>query len=123
GLRRLAPHPAPRGGGGMTALTSASQTARGLGALRASGVFIGRSLRHSLRDGEGLVTAVALPVVLLLMFTYVFGGAIIADGYIDFVVPGVILNCDGFGASSVDVAVNLDASHGSWLRFRYIHLP
>lgn len=102
----------------MTALTSAPQSDRGVGALRASIVFIGRSLRHSLRDGEGLTTAVALPVILLLMFTYVFGGAIIADGYIDFVVPGVILTCAGFGAASVAVSVNRDVTLGAMRRFR-----
>lgn len=107
----------------MTALTSAPQTPRGVGALRSSSVFIERSLRHSLRDGEGLVTAVALPVVLLLMFTYVFGGAIIADGYIDFVVPGVILTCAGFGASSVAVAVNRDTTQGAMRRFRTMPIP
>lgn len=107
----------------MTALTSAPpssrlESARGAGALRSSIVFIGRSLRHSLRDGEGLLMAIALPVLLLLMFTYVFGGAIIADGYIDFVVPGVILTCAGFGASAVAVSVNRDMTLGAMRRFR-----
>lgn len=94
------------------------RSARGVGALRSSSVFIGRSLRHSLRDGEGLLMAIALPVLLLLMFTYVFGGAIIADGYLDFVVPGVILTCAGFGASSVAVSVNRDVTLGAMRRFR-----
>lgn len=107
----------------MTALTSTPpsarpESARGVGALRSSSVFIGRSLRHSLRDGEGLMMAIALPVLLLLMFTYVFGGAIGGDGYIDFVVPGVILTCAGFGASSVAVSVNRDVTLGAMRRFR-----
>lgn len=107
----------------MTALTPAAPSARpasarGVGALRSSSVFIGRSLRHSLRDGEGLMMAIALPVLLLLMFTYVFGGAIIAEGYLDFVVPGVILTCAGFGASSVAVSVNRDVTLGAMRRFR-----
>lgn len=95
-----------------------AQRVRGTGPLRSSAVLIGRSLRHSLRDGEGLVMAVALPVMMLLLFTYVFGGAILEDGYIDFVVPGVILTCAGFGASSVAVAVNRDLHLGAMRRFR-----
>lgn len=91
---------------------------RGVGPLRAGAVFIGRSLRHSLRDGEGLLMAVVLPVLLLLLFTYVFGGALVVDGYVDFVVPGVVLTCAGFGASSVAVAVNRDVTLGAMRRFR-----
>lgn len=112
----------------MTSLTTAPPRTRpprdedprrlGTGALRSSAVFIGRSLRHSLRDGEGLLIAVALPVMLLLLFTYVFGGAIISEGYVDFVVPGVILTCAGFGAASVAVSVNRDVTLGAMRRFR-----
>lgn len=95
----------------------------GVGVGRASSVFIGRSLRHSLRDGEGLLMAIALPVIMLLMFTFVFGGAIQAEGYIDFVVPGVILVCAGFGASSVAVSVNRDITRGAMRRFRTMPIP
>ncbi|WP_420114727.1 ABC transporter permease [Pseudactinotalea sp.] len=107
----------------MTTLTSPHTAERGVGALRASGIFIGRSLRHSLRDGEGLMMAVALPVLLLLVFTYVFGGAILEQGYVDFVVPGVILTCAGFGASSVAVAVSRDVTQGAMRRFRTMPIP
>lgn len=102
----------------MTALTAAPNADRGAGPLRSSGIFIGRSLRHSLRDGEGMIMAIALPVLLMLVFTYIFGGAIQAAGYVDFVVPGVILICAGFGASSVAVAVNRDVTLGAMRRFR-----
>ncbi|MEZ5086159.1 MAG: ABC transporter permease [Tessaracoccus sp.] len=91
---------------------------RGIGTIRSSIVFIGRSLTHSLRDGEGTLMAIALPVLLMLMFTFIFGGAIQADGYVDFVVPGVILICAGFGASSVAIAVNRDVTQGAMRRFR-----
>jgi ABC-2 type transport system permease protein len=53
-----------------------------------------------MRDGEGLLLAIVLPVMLMLLFTVVFGGAIDAGGkYVDFVVPGIIVLCSGFGAS------------------------
>lgn len=86
--------------------------------LRSSGIFIRRSLMLSLRDGEGLLMAIALPAMLMLMFTVVFGGAIQGEGYIDYIVPGIILTCAGFGASSTAVSVSRDMTAGAMLRFR-----
>lgn len=86
-------------------------------------VFVGRSLRHSLRDGESLLMAVMLPVMLMLMFTWVFGGAIDPTGaYVDYVVPGIILTCAGFGASSTAVYVANDMRTGIIDRFRTMPL-
>ena len=90
-----------------------------LGGLSAEGVFVGRSLRRSLRDGESLLMAILLPVMLMLMFTWIFGGAIDpSGGYVDFVVPGIILTCAGFGASSTAVYVATDMTAGIIDRFR-----
>ncbi|GGD87367.1 ABC transporter permease [Microbacterium murale] len=87
--------------------------------LTAELVFVGRSLRHSLRDGESLLMAIMLPVMLMLMFTWVFGGAIDPSGaYVDYVVPGIILTCAGFGASSTAVYVANDMRTGIIDRFR-----
>jgi ABC-2 type transport system permease protein len=81
--------------------------------------FIVRSLRHSFRDPEGFILAVVLPVMLMLLFTFVFGGAISDDGrYVDYVVPGVILLCAGYGAASTAVAVATDMTNGVINRFR-----
>jgi ABC-2 type transport system permease protein len=82
-------------------------------------IFTGRSVRHSLRSIDAIVTAIALPVLLMLMFVYVFGGAIAPDGdYVDYVVPGLILLCAGFGSASTAVAVNDDMTGGVIDRFR-----
>ncbi|WP_435742727.1 ABC transporter permease [Microbacterium sp. PMB16] len=89
----------------------------------AESVFVGRSLRHSLRDGESLLMAILLPVMLMLMFTWVFGGAIDPSGaYVDYVVPGIILTCAGFGASSTAVYVANDMRTGVIDRFRTMPL-
>lgn len=97
---------------------------RGVGPLTASGIFVGRSMRHSLRDGEGLLLAIVLPVMLMLLFTVVFGGAIDAGGdYVDFALPGIIVLCSGFGASSVAVSVNRDITGGAMQRFRSLPIP
>lgn len=91
--------------------------------IAAETVFIGRSLRHSLRDGESLLMAIMLPVMLMLMFTWVFGGAIDPSGaYVDYVVPGIILTCAGFGASSTAVYVANDMRTGIIDRFRTMPL-
>lgn len=98
---------------------TAPSTIRPASALSTQLIFIGRSLRHSLRDPEALIMAIAMPVIMMLLFTYVFGGAIQKDGqYIDYVVPGVVLLCAGFGAASTAVAVCRDLTNGVIRRFR-----
>lgn len=82
-------------------------------------VFVGRSLRHSARNAEALLMAILLPVLLMLLFTYVFGGALDPSGdYVNYVVPGIILLCAGFGAASTAVDVSTDATSGIMDRFR-----
>ncbi|WP_413450112.1 ABC transporter permease [Georgenia phoenicis] len=102
----------------MSALTAAP-TARPLRPGTEEAVFVGRSLRHSLRNVEALLMAVLLPVLLMLLFVYVFGGAIDpGGGYVDYVVPGIILLCAGYGAASTAVDVATDAASGIMDRFR-----
>ena len=87
--------------------------------MTASLTFVGRSLRHSIRSVDALLTAVLLPVAILLMFVYVFGGAIDTNGrYVDYVVPGIIVLCAGFGSASTAVAVAVDMTTGVIDRFR-----
>jgi ABC-2 type transport system permease protein len=94
-----------------------------IGGITAERVFIRRSLLHSLRDGESLLMAVLLPVMLMLMFTFVFGHAIDpSGGYVDYVVPGIVLLCAGFGASSTAVYVADDMQAGIIDRFRTMPL-
>lgn len=111
---------APRSGASALPAPSPRPRLRG---LTAEAVFVGRSLRHSLRDGESLLMAIMLPVMLMLMFTWVFGGAIDPSGaYVDYVVPGIILTCAGFGASSTAVYVANDMRTGIIDRFRTMPL-
>jgi ABC-2 type transport system permease protein len=87
--------------------------------------MVGRCLRRSVRDPEAFFTALALPVVLMLLFVYVFGGAFsgglggnATGGYVDYVVPGLIVLCAGFGAGTTAVAVATDMTSGIVDRFR-----
>jgi len=91
--------------------------------ITAESVFVRRSLLHSLRDGESLSMAIMLPVMLMLLFTFVFGNAIDPSGkYVDYVVPGIILLCAGFGAASTAVYVARDLQTGIIDRFRTMPL-
>lgn len=84
-------------------------------------VMIGRCVRRSLRDPEAFITALMLPVILMLLFVYIFGGAFAAEGggrYAQYVVPGLIVLCAGQGAGTTAVAVALDMSSGIVDRFR-----
>ncbi|UFU05409.1 ABC transporter permease [Ruania halotolerans] len=88
-----------------------------LGAVDA--IFIARSLRHSIRNVDAMLMAVLLPVILMLLFVYVFGGAFDPSGdYVNYVVPGIILLCAGFGASSTAIDVAGDKASGIMDRFR-----
>jgi ABC-2 type transport system permease protein len=92
-------------------------------ALTDTRVMITRCVRRSLRDPEAFFTALMLPVVLMLLFVYVFGGAMNtggphAGGYANYVVPGLIVLCAAFGAGTTSVAVATDMSSGIVDRFR-----
>ena len=81
--------------------------------------MIARNVRRSLRDPEAFFTALMLPVILMLLFVYVFGGAMRTSGkYVDYVVPGLIVLCAGIGAGTTAVAVATDMTNGIVDRFR-----
>lgn len=90
-----------------------------LAALDDAGLMIGRSLRHNVRALDTLLVNVLLPVFMLLLFVYVFGGAITVDGrYLNYVVPGIVLLCSGYGAAGTAVPVAQDMTTGAIDRFR-----
>ncbi|MCL3860931.1 ABC transporter permease [Actinotalea sp. K2] len=88
-------------------------------ALRDTSTMIGRSVRRSTREIDTLLLSILLPVMVMALFVYVFGGAITPEGgYVDYVVPGVILLCAGYGAAQTAVAVAGDMAEGIVDRFR-----
>jgi ABC-2 type transport system permease protein len=94
--------PLPRTGPGTAALAMA-----------------GRCVRLTARDVESLITSLMLPVMLMLLFVYLFGGAIdTGERYVTYVVPGVILLCAGFGAAQTAIGVARDMAGGAIDRFR-----
>jgi ABC-2 type transport system permease protein len=79
----------------------------------------GRCLRLSRRNPEALLTSLMLPVMLMLLFVYLFGGAIeTGTRYVTYVVPGLLLLCAGYGASITAVSVANDMRGGIVDRLR-----
>ncbi|WP_431963553.1 ABC transporter permease [Nocardia sp. bgisy134] len=97
-----------------------SPALRVLRTVQDSGTMLDRNLRHTLRSPDTMIMTIALPVMILLMFVYVFGGAMdVGPGaYIDYVVPGIILLCAGFGAATTAVSISTDVAEGIVDRFR-----
>lgn len=88
-------------------------------ALRDSGAMIGRSLRHGVRNVDAMIMAAVLPVVMMVLFVYVFGGAIdTGTAYVTYVVPGIVLLCASFGSATTAVSVCNDMVTGIIDRFR-----
>lgn len=101
----------------MSELTATTTPARPAFADWAA--MAGRSLRMARRNVDVLLTSLLLPVLLMLLFVYLFGGAIqTGTRYVTYVVPGVLLLCAGFGASMTAVSVTTDMTGGIIDRFR-----
>jgi len=82
-------------------------------------VMTGRAVRLSLRNLDALLTSFLLPVMVMLLFVYLFGGAIqTGTDYVTYAVPGVLVMCASYGASLTAVAVSQDMSRGIVDRFR-----
>src|SRR5258708_27776402 len=92
--------------------------------LMAFPVMAARCVRLSRRSIDAMITALMLRVILMLLFVYVFGGAILPGGkYVSYLVPGVLLLCAGFGAASTAVSVCQDMTGGIVDRLRLLDLP
>ena len=84
-------------------------------------VLTRRNLVVSLRTPELVVAAALLPVMFVLLFRYVFGGSIHIAGYphyVDYLIPGVMVQTALFGGSSSAAGVAEDLSKGVTDRFR-----
>ena len=83
-------------------------------------VMARRNLLHIVRLPQLLVFATIQPVMFVLLFRFVFGGAIhVAHGsYVDYLIPGVMIQTVVFGATSTAVGLAQDMSEGIIDRFR-----
>lgn len=78
-----------------------------------------RALRLTRRRLDALMMSLIMPIMLMLVFVYLFGGAIqTGSKYVTYVVPGVLLLCAGFGAATTAVSVSNDLTGGVIDRLR-----
>jgi ABC-2 type transport system permease protein len=83
------------------------------------GAMIGRELRRTIRSVDILITALALPALIMCVFVIAFGGAVERDGeYVQYVVPAILILCAGFGSAITAVSVAKDMGAGIIDRFR-----
>src|SRR5690349_4388141 len=96
-------------------------------ALRDSATMLRRDVRHSLRNlPMTLISGLLVPIIMLVLFVYVFGGAIgagqglVAHGgaYIDYIAPGIIILTVVSGGATTAINLCMDMSEGIIARFR-----
>ena len=92
-----------------------------MSALGDTAVLTGRSLRHVLRSPDTLITTVLTPVAMLLLFVYVFGGAVRTGSdapYVDYLLPGILLITIASGVAYTAYRLFLDLQSGIFDRLR-----
>ncbi|MGX5770089.1 ABC transporter permease [Microbacterium trichothecenolyticum] len=85
-------------------------------------VLTSRSLRHILRSPDTIITTAVTPIALMLLFVYVFSGAIDTGGaegsYIDYMLPGILLITIASGIAYTAYRLFLDMQSGIFERFQ-----
>jgi len=92
-------------------------------AITDTAIVTGRNLRHFIRQPDLLTFSTIQPVLFVLLFVYVFGGAVgrsLPHGvaYVDFLLPGIFVQSVTFGASQTAVGLSEDLQRGVVDRFR-----
>ena len=82
--------------------------------------LLGRSLRHILRSPDTIITTVITPIAMMLMFVYVFGGAIDTGSvaYVNYMLPGILLITIASGIAYTALRLLLDMQGGIFERFQ-----
>ncbi len=80
----------------------------------------GRSLRHITRSLDTIITTVLTPIAIMLLFVYVFGGAIDTGSvsYVDYMLPGILLITIASGIAYTAVRLSTDMQGGLFERFQ-----
>ncbi|MGF7144301.1 ABC-2 type transport system permease protein [Anaerotaenia torta] len=82
-------------------------------------VMFGRSMRHILRSLDTIITVCIIPIAMMLLFVYVFGGAIQTgtENYVNYLLPGIMLMAIGSGIAYVAYRLFIDKQRGIFERF------
>jgi ABC-2 type transport system permease protein len=82
-------------------------------------VMFGRSMRHTFRSLDTIITVTIMPIAILLLFAYVLGGAIQAgtDNYVNYLLPGILLITIANSTGYVSYRLFMDKQRGIFERF------
>lgn len=85
-----------------------------------SAVLIKRSMMHIVKNMDQLLSVAFMPIMFLLLFRYVFGGAIETGGttYVNFLVAGILVQTAAFGATYTAIGMTVDLQRGIIDRFK-----
>ncbi len=88
--------------------------------LSDTSVLLGRSLRHISRSMDTIITTAIMPIAFMLLFVFVFGGAINTgtDSYVNYLLPGILLITIASGISYTAYRLFLDLKGGIFERFQ-----
>ena len=83
------------------------------------GVMFGRSMRHIFRSMDTIITVSITPIAMMLLFVYVFGGAIQTgtENYVNYLLPGIMIMSIGSGIAYVAYRLFTDKQRGIFERF------
>jgi ABC-2 type transport system permease protein len=83
-------------------------------------VLQGRSLRHIMRSPDTIITTAIMPIAFMLLFVFVFGGAISAgtDSYVNYLLPGILIITIASGISYTAYRLFQDLQNGIFERFQ-----
>lgn len=82
------------------------------------GVMFGRSMRHIIRSMDTIITVTIMPIAFMLLFVYVFGGAIKSgtDNYVNYLLPGILLMAIASGIAYTAYRLFIDLQRGIFER-------
>jgi ABC-2 type transport system permease protein len=88
-------------------------------------VLTGRSLRHVTRSPDTIITTAVMPIAFMLLFVYVFGGAIRhgSGSYVTYLLPGILLITIASGIAYTAYRLFLDMQSGIFERFQSMPIP
>jgi len=83
-------------------------------------ILLGRSLRHITRSLDTIITTTIMPIMFMLLFVYVFGGAINTgtESYVSYLLPGILLITVASGIAYTAFRLFLDMKSGIFERFQ-----
>jgi len=91
-----------------------------------TGVLFGRLMRHILRSPDTIITVAIMPIMMLLLFTYVFGGSLAGSiqtsgatevNYVNYQLPGILLMAISSGIAYTAMRLFTDTQKGLFARF------